>query len=261
MLFEDDKKPVWINPQVLQWLTFSQGGSEPDVSIRLRAYEMWSHAEKLLSHATSDLQVVDVITILKRSIDHRLRALNSIYTFKDIPVRSNPSELLSLLEFFDIVRPLMFRNLLDIRNAVEHEDAAPPEIKTTQVFLEFTWYFLRSTDRLLQLVANNIALYPSNEDEDYYWLDFEYGPTNLWNPSLRGWISANLFATHAIENWIVLYASRVETVDELQGTAPNSNTNERYNRPRKLGDAYLHGDVRGSENALTQLTKIYFSAV
>jgi len=98
---------------------------EPNVAVRARAYEIWNHAEQILKGAISDFQLVDVITTLKRSIDQRIRTLNEIYSFDAIPLKNKPADILSLLESLDIVRPLMFRNLLEIRNAVEHEDARP----------------------------------------------------------------------------------------------------------------------------------------
>lgn len=126
----NQKNSVWLSPEVLQWQSYSQGGKQPAVSIRARAYEIWKHAEDLLRHAASDLQLVDVITAIKRSIDHRIRALDSAYAFRSIPIKDKPSELLALLEFLEIIRPLMFRKLVEIRNAVEHEDATPPHIDT-----------------------------------------------------------------------------------------------------------------------------------
>lgn len=178
------KHKLWLSPEILQWTTYSQGGAEPAPSVRARAYEMWKHAEQGLLLSTSEFQRVDVITTLKRSVDHRIRALDETYSFRSIPIKDKPSELLSLLELFEIVRPLMFRNLLEIRNAVEHEDRPPPDYTASQMFLELTWYFLRSTDRMLQLVSDQVGFYPS-DDEDCYWLELTYGPKS-WNPTLRG---------------------------------------------------------------------------
>ena len=135
-LLGDNNNRVWLSPEVLQWFNYSGSGAEPDVAIRLRAYEIWNHAERVLRHAESDLQLVDVITTLKRAIDHRVRALDEIYSFGSIPIRDKPSEVLSILESLEVVRPLMFRNLLEIRNAVEHQDAPPPDQKNCQVFLD-----------------------------------------------------------------------------------------------------------------------------
>lgn len=62
----NNQKPVWLGPDVLQRTTYSQGGAEPDVAIRLRAYEMWKHAEQVLSLPISELQRVDALTTVKR---------------------------------------------------------------------------------------------------------------------------------------------------------------------------------------------------
>ena len=177
MSFNQRKKnSVWLDPQILQWANYGQGGAEPNVSVRARAYEIWNHADEVLKHATSDFQLVDVITTLKRSIDQRMRALNDIYSFDAIPLKNKPADMLGLLESLDIVRPLMFRNLLAIRNTIEHEDAPPPDIRSSHVFLEFAWYFLRSTDRLLQIITSDVGFDPTGQHEDSYWMELDYGP-------------------------------------------------------------------------------------
>lgn len=81
-LIANNKNLVWLSPDVLQWSTYSQGGAELEVTVRARAYEIWSHAESTLALTTTKPQLVDLITTLKRSIDQRLRALDEIYSFR-----------------------------------------------------------------------------------------------------------------------------------------------------------------------------------
>jgi hypothetical protein len=40
----------------------------------------------------------------------------------------------------------MAGQLIELRNAVEHEDQEPPAVPKLKELSEFTWYFLRSTD-------------------------------------------------------------------------------------------------------------------
>jgi len=64
----------------------------------------------------------------------------------------------------------MLQKLIDIRNPVEHEDVAPPDHEACKVFAEFTWYFLKSTDRMLREVTSSFVLNPAGDDEKYYGL-------------------------------------------------------------------------------------------
>jgi hypothetical protein len=264
MTFDLKQNSLWLSPEVLQWPNFSGGGAEPHVSLRSRSYEIWNHAEQRLREASSDLQLVDVITTLKRSVDHRMRVLDGIYSFDSIPIKGKPSELLSLLEFLEIVRPLMFRNLLEIRNAVEHEDAPPPDKKTSQVLLEFVWYFLRSTDRMLQLVSDQIGFHPADSNEGDYWLEVGYGPSKDWNPKLRGFVPRDLVSTQAVDDWIFLASASKETnsevIERFKARGDAELVDYHLSKGRRLDDIHVEGDIRGSQGSIVSLTKIYFSA-
>src|SRR5437762_6477744 len=178
----------WLSPEILKWQTESDSGWPVQDDLRSRSYEILAHAEQVLELPPSELVLVDAITSLRRAIDRRLRALNTLYSFRDIPIRDKPRDLLLLLESLGIIRSHMLQKLIDIRNAVEHEDVAPPDHEACKVFAEFTWYFLKSTDRMLQEVASSFELLPTGSDEKYYWLTAEYGPDNQWRPKIRGWI-------------------------------------------------------------------------
>jgi hypothetical protein len=69
---------MWLSPKILEWEPSGSGrGGFKNESWR-RAYSIFSHAEHLLEHSTSDLFRVDAITTLKRAVDHRLRLLDEI---------------------------------------------------------------------------------------------------------------------------------------------------------------------------------------
>ena len=174
----------WLSPEILKWQTESDSGWPVQDDLRSRSYEILAHAEQVPGQPTSELALVDVITSLRRAIDRRLRALNTLYSFRDIPIRDKPRDLLLLLESLGIIRSHMLQKLIDIRNAVEHEDVAPPDHEVCKVFAEFTWYFLKSTDRMLREVTSSFALNPAGDDERYYGLGIEYGPRNNWTAHL-----------------------------------------------------------------------------
>jgi hypothetical protein len=196
---------------------------------------------------------------LKRSIDQRVRTLDRNYSFAQIPIRDKPSDTLSLLEFFGLVRPLMFRKLLEIRNVVEHEDGQPPDADAAQIFVEFTWYFLKSTDRLLQIISSDVH-FQCDTAEEKLWMEVSYGPSTQWNPLTRGQLSCDLISHQAKEGWL--------TLSELSGPAfikqslgievetaipeEEEQTDSDY--------VYVRGSLRGPNEGLLHLTRIYFSA-
>jgi len=254
----------WLTSEILGWRVNAQGFTLPSENLWKRAYEIWNHAEQVLSRPTSEFLRVDVIATLRRAIDNRVRLLNSLYSFRSIPIKEKPSEILSMLEFAGVIRPLMLQKLIDIRNAVEHEDASPPNIEACQVFLEFTWYFLRSTDRLAQQVLRDFSLRPLDEDEDYYWMEVNSGPDNDWLPKLRGWLPASMLSDEPKSSWLVLQVEKIETradAAERLKDSPSSILEGDSGRGKNPDDVYLFAEVRGPSDALISLLKMYFEAI
>jgi len=107
---------------------------------------MLTHAEQTLQSSATDLDRANAILEMRRSISRRIRLLDERYSLRSIPIKEKPSDFLKLLEFVGVVRPTMLQQLIDIRDGVEHEDAEPPDLERCKVFLEFIWYFLKSTD-------------------------------------------------------------------------------------------------------------------
>jgi Protein of unknown function (Hypoth_ymh) len=136
--------PSWISGQIaLIW----QESLEVDAA--RRPYEIYQHACDRLTNDASALDRVDAITTLKRAVTQRARVLTEAYGLDALPLRDKPRDHLKLLAYLGIVRPLMLRRLIDIRNFVEHEDRSPPDIDDCLAFADFVWYFLRSTDLLV----------------------------------------------------------------------------------------------------------------
>lgn len=251
---------TYLSHEVLNWHPEAQGSSVEDEHQWKRPYEIWSHAEAVLANATTEFLRVDVITTLKRAIDHRVRLLNDLYSFKSIPIREKPTETLNLLEFLGIVRPLMLRRLLDIRNAVEHEDASPPSHDDCSTFLEFTWYFLKSTDRLSQSVLIDFNLRPP-QDEDYYWLNVTLGPEENWIPKIWGWITPDMISQLPSDHGLVVNIESTETRTELAARLKGSSGAVKRNetgRGKHPDDICIRGEVRGNADALLELVKMYF---
>ncbi|MDI6767615.1 MAG: hypothetical protein QME52_12410 [Bacteroidota bacterium] len=67
-----------------------------------------------------------------------------------------------------------------IRNEIEHQDAAAPSKDRCEEFLEFTWYFLRSTDKLSTNVLNTFTFEAEGDSDSPYWINVTTGPDNEW---------------------------------------------------------------------------------
>ncbi|WP_152547096.1 hypothetical protein [Amycolatopsis orientalis] len=151
---------AWIEVIWRNWYRDGGSSNPDDETLAARAYQHWRHAEILLDGVSSEFHRTDIITTLKRAIDHRLRTLRSTYKFNRMIQTSGERKLkeFELLERLNVVRPFMLHRLIRIRNAVEHQDVAPPEVSECRELVELVWYFLRSTDILVCAPMNDIDL-------------------------------------------------------------------------------------------------------
>jgi len=194
---------------------------------------------------------------LRRSIDQRVRLLDERYSFRHIPVKEKPSDALALLEFVGLVRPRMLQNLIAIRNAVEHEDADPPDHDSCEVFLEFTWYFLKSTDPVTQRVIDTITF---TNEQDGCWVEVGIAPPDSWVPRLRGWIPSGLISDEPRDEWLSLKMKSLETRAEAL-TRHNEVESDDVGFGNKACDRVFRAELRGSSEALKKLYKLYFEIV
>jgi hypothetical protein len=243
--------PFWISQEVLQWNALSGGGRLCDDRDTLlnRPYQLPRHAEDKLTPSASELDLVDSITTLKRAAHDRKDALTKEYNLKRIPISSLPNDQLERLAFFEIIRPIVLRTLVEIRNYIEHEGARPPELIRCKEIAEYVWYFLRSTDPLLRVIIDTYNLH-SKDDEDY-WIEVRTGPLHDWSIEVRGWLPQNLFSNRERHDWLAL-SGVVQLAKPRHGIGGEGRNSE---------DVYVTGRVLGPRGALVSIYRQYFSQV
>ena len=254
---------MWLNPIFFNWDGMVQGSKLYSGDSWKRAHQIWSHVEQILSKPTNEFERSNAIVDLRRAIDRRVRLLSERYAFKSLPLKDKPSDTLELLEFVGIVRPRMLQRLIDIRNAVEHEDVEPPDEEMCQVYLEFTWYFLRSTDLIVQKVIDSI-LFEQEEGEYKYWIEVNIRPPDNWIPNIRGWIPADLVSNDHIEGWIPL---KVERCEKYKDNVEGLDSKRDYESLEALGwamkddDVFVSAEIRGPSDILKSMYNLYFEIV
>ena len=126
--------------------------------------EIWRHAAARLKGTPSDLDRVDCIGTLKRAINHRLKAIQATYNFDQLPTTRPKKQILEKLQDYGLVRPVIIKELLEVRNGIEHNDAAPPETPRCEFYVDVVWYFLKSTDTLVDMAVDSIV-YEDDQSE------------------------------------------------------------------------------------------------
>lgn len=187
----------FISADLLKWDISVSSSSFHETSSIIRPYEMIGHSESLITPTSSEFNLADGITNLKRAINHRLQTIESIYKLKNVKFKNVPKGYLELLECYGLARPYIIKTLMEIRNRIEHDDAKPPKKERCQELLDITWYFLKSTDKLVYSITNSVLIEPV-EMQGYFG---KYGCDMHVNFSKKtfkvsGWVPSSFVTTN-----------------------------------------------------------------
>ena len=234
----------------MDWSTIIESYSRTNEVDHLRAYKLWKHAELILTGDANEFNRVDVISNLKRCLNQRLKFIEHVYSLKKIAVSDSPKGYLEYLESLGLVRPYMLKQLMLIRNDIEHNDAPPPNIERCRELLDLTWYFLKSTDSFIFWYKNNFILsYLTNEgDETQYWLnfdiDFQQGHTTMVN----GWVPETLLSKEEKQGFTLIELKDFGSKEARWG-GTEKHTDKLDN------DFWINGKLKPSENIRLEIVK------
>jgi hypothetical protein len=242
---EDTATSVWIDPSWLSWNRHAQGSVHQPEDTAFKLYEMHQHACDRLEGNPSEFARVDAITTLRRTVGQRVKALKDIYQLRSLPTGTKPKYDLELLEYFGIIRPFMLKRLIDIRNMVEHQDTSPPPTDECLMFADLVWYFLRSTDGLVQDQLTSMMFVPP---------DSSYPSWDEWYPAIMlnfkafsgplrivAGLSPSSSINEARANWMKIEPTEISS---YIGHEP----------PRLL----VEGSIQGTDEQMKLMYELYF---
>lgn len=193
----------YIKDDFLDWMygvEYMTGGDFDDV---YRASEIWKHAQKLLKTEDSPLYRSDCIGNLKRAINHRLKAIEKIYKIKSIPSEISSKKALDKFEELGLIRPNILKELVEVRNLIEHDDVAPPSQEKCWFYIDIVWYFLKSTDELVDSVLESFV-YESGHDASRVYVKVLL--EEPWKISISGYLHKSLFSDSGGSKFFALEA-------------------------------------------------------
>lgn len=211
------EKYIWLSNDVFKWNVFWEGGSDVSEFLWKRSYDIWNRACFLIEKNDNQFDLSDGIANLKRSLNHRLLLIENLYHLKKINFLGKPKGYLELLESYGLVRPFIMKNLLLIRNDIEHNDAAPPELSRCKELTDVVWYFLKSTDSLVQLVRTNFyfCLYDSNGEETHYGVSIDIDYNANISFKINGWLADNMISSEEKDNFFLVHADQIQSKNEV----------------------------------------------
>ncbi|EJR0963233.1 TPA: hypothetical protein NJ348_004542 [Vibrio parahaemolyticus] len=185
-----ESKVIWVRNSIWDWYPEMQSYGFTSVEDRIRAYKLWEHAEALLTEESSEFSRVDVVSNLKRCLNQRLKFIEYVYSLKKVALKDSPKGYLEYLESLGLVRPYMLKQLMLIRNDIEHNDAPPPSTDRCKELLDLTWYFLKSTDSFVSWCKHDFILkdLTENGEETQYWLSIDIDYELDHQIKVNGWV-------------------------------------------------------------------------
>lgn|GEM_PF-3143811 len=254
-------KPEYLNPEFMKWpIKPEDFDFWPTRMDEGRPYELWSHAEALLERGQVREYRADAMANLKRAIFLRIRDLNSLYRFRDVPVIGRARHLMDILARLSLIRPVLLRNIVELRNQIEHEDSVPPDEVRCREWVEFTWYFLRSTDPLLGGGCRAIEFYqPAEGRSRSLWVVVTNGPGGYLSPLIHGWVSPSMLSDSNERGWLSLeITERRGEYDWSESPLGELAHIQKPNRSNEI--LFIQGRVLGSSEILADLAKRFFEA-
>lgn len=215
---------LWLSPVILDWNRDTlYRGTISNIDL-FKPYELLKHAQKRISEVDDKgnpheeaFALGEAVSHLRGAIEHRQKQIIKSFNLSKLSVDGWPGgKDHDKLSELGIMRPLLVKKLIDLRNFVIHEQKYPhnDDKHSINELFEFTWYFMRSTDAFLSRKISGIILYPpdfsgATIDDD----DFEYDRCFLaetyayprWQVDIKGYgVPINLFSKTENKGWLEL---------------------------------------------------------
>jgi len=184
---------LWLDVEVLEWAPEFLSGVPQERERLLRPHQVLEHANRLLSNQPSPFALADALSNLKRAVNNRLQHLEEIYRLTSLFPKSVGA--LERLEGVGLAKPVLIRQLFELRNDIEHNDTSPPSQERCGELADSTWYFLKTTDYACKTAVSGVTLrcevgaYARKPD---LWLSVRLESESSAEPILNGWIPAPL---------------------------------------------------------------------
>lgn len=242
-------KYIWVSPEIFdKWGLDSQGGTVLDTEKIVRAYELWSRADTLVSNAKSNFDLSDAVLNLKRSLDRRLKLIEQLYSLREKEIAEKPKHYLDLLAHLKIVRPLLLHELLKVRNAIEHEDKNPPSKSECAKLVDIVWYFLKSTDNLVAIRRDG---FETEHGKYFYGLDIDWKKSKV---KMHGWFPSDYISETAKDNFLKVKLKIKETRADFKEDSQKS----KDHKDKLPSDTWIMGTlVLSPQESLDLFRKIF----
>jgi len=131
---------------------------------------------------------------------------------------------------------MLLTELMKVRNDIEHNDSPPPELQTCQMYIDVVWYFLKSTDQLLDMVIGEVV-YEDTEANSGLTLEFQI--SGAWKVKAEGVVQPKLLRKLASEADLEILDFELSSRTTNQAVRFNGTINLAPSTHRRLAHDYF----------------------
>lgn len=249
------QRKAYLHPSIFQWSCSADSYTiSTDPKIR-RSYDTLNHASSLIDGEINEFKLSDAVMNLKRAVNVRLKLLDELYEFSHVGLLKKLGAL-ERLEAVGLARPFLIRQLFELRNDIEHNDASPPIANRIKELIDIVWYFLKTTDSAVAAHSRMLVFRApgGNDEADEPWLEIGSFRGKSKRIEIRGsYVSPIISPT---EGWEI----KIERIIEKPVVNYGSNLNGNFNISSDLlAQARFIGTVEGESKLLINLWGRMFS--
>lgn len=235
---------------ILDWDLDMQSWSTINRDVRARAEQLLLRSEFQLNFDKSKDARAECFITLKRCLNQRLKAIEKIHQFKNLNIPYKPRGYLELLEIIGVLRPILLKKLLKIRNEIEHEDINPPSYNLCKEYIDVVWYFIKSTNKLVSVSTDDLLFRKLHRNvETQYWINLRLDDKHYKNIHITGWLPKNYLKVRTKnETYLPLELSEIGTKE--QRWPDNKNHNDKLPT-----DTWINGYVFLSDTQRLKLVQ------
>ena len=138
-----------------------------------RGYAFINHAYELLN-SNDEYSYIDAISNLRRAVNFRISDIYKNLGINSLKITEfKEKEKLEVLEYLGIVKPLLIKKLLSIRNNIDYRGSNPPTQLECSELADIVWYFYKSTDRYCNIQPNSLLI-EWEENKIEYWINLNF---------------------------------------------------------------------------------------
>jgi hypothetical protein len=162
-------RATWLSPEILRWPAEQCEWTHVISQLGQIANNEWNHGHLRLNSAiangpNSEEDRKDAIAAFWRAVERRQQLFDEVYAVRVLLGLGRRERIhLSHLQALGLIRGSVLDDIRRLRNAIEHESEAPPELSQCFLYQDAIWYFLRSTEPYARRIPTAYELIEDHE--------------------------------------------------------------------------------------------------